>query len=46
MFNWSDLGLVSLSTSNVKGSYKKNDVYLFNVGLQMKNLPWAGSLMF
>ncbi len=43
--NWADLGRASVDTANVKGRYKKNDVFLFNVSFQLKDLPWAGKLM-
>ena len=45
-FNWADLGRAPLDTDFVKGRYKDNDIYLFNVSFQMKNLPWAGALSF
>ena len=43
--NWADLGRASVDTDFVKGRYKKNDVFLFNVSFQLKDLPWAGKLM-
>ena len=43
-FNWADLGRASLDTPNVKGRYAKNQVYLFNVSFQLKDLPWARKL--
>jgi len=44
--NWADLGRASLDTTNVKGRYAKNQVFLFNVSFQIKDLPWAGKLSF
>jgi long-chain fatty acid transport protein len=43
-FQYSDLGRANLQNEAVKGRYEKNDLILFNVSIQLKNLPWAGKL--
>lgn len=45
-FNWLDLGRARLETGSVRGRYQNNNLYLFNVSIQMRDLPWAGKLTF
>jgi hypothetical protein len=41
-FSWADLGTAQVNNPRVKGKYTRNDVFLFNVGLNWKKLPWSG----
>jgi long-chain fatty acid transport protein len=41
-FSWSNLGTAPVNDDRVKGKYRRNDVFLFNVSLNWKKLPWSG----
>jgi long-chain fatty acid transport protein len=41
-FSWSNLGNAPVNNATVKGKYSRNDVFLFNVSLNWKKLPWSG----
>jgi long-chain fatty acid transport protein len=41
-FSWTNLGNGSVNNSRVKGKYTRNEVFLFNVSLNWKKLPWSG----
>jgi len=41
-FSWSNLGSAPVNNPRVKGKYTRNDVFLFNVSLNWKKLPWSG----
>jgi long-chain fatty acid transport protein len=41
-FSWTDLGSGSVNNARVRGKYTRNDVFLFNVSLNWKKLPWSG----
>lgn len=41
-FVWIDLGNARVNTGFVKGEYEKNDVFLFGVNVNWKQLPWSG----
>jgi long-chain fatty acid transport protein len=41
-FSWTSLGSAPVNTSSVKGKYTRNDLFLFAVSLNWKNLPWDG----
>ncbi len=41
-FQWTDLGKAPVTTGNVSGHYKSNDLFLFGVTLAWKKLPWSG----
>ncbi len=41
-FSWSNLGNAPVNNPTVKGKYSRNEVFLFNVSLNWKKLPWSG----
>ena len=41
-FSWSNLGEAPVNNATVKGKYSRNEVFLFNVSLNWKKLPWSG----
>jgi long-chain fatty acid transport protein len=41
-FSWSNLGSAPVNNARVKGKYRRNEVFLFNVSLNWKKLPWSG----
>ena len=41
-FQWTDLGKAPVTTGNISGDYKSNDLFLFGVTLAWKKLPWSG----
>jgi long-chain fatty acid transport protein len=41
-FSWADLGNAPVNNATVSGKYSSNDVFLFNVSLNWKKLPWSG----
>jgi len=41
-FSWSNLGSAPVNNPRVKGKYSRNEVFLFNVSLNWKKLPWSG----
>jgi long-chain fatty acid transport protein len=41
-FSWSSLGSAPVNNPRVKGKYTSNDLFLFNVSLNWKKLPWSG----
>jgi long-chain fatty acid transport protein len=41
-FSWTNLGNGSVNNPRVKGKYTRNEVFLFNVSLNWKKLPWSG----
>jgi long-chain fatty acid transport protein len=41
-FSWTSLGSASVNNPRVKGKYTSNDLFLFNVSLNWKKLPWSG----
>ena len=41
-FSWSNLGNAPVNNPTVKGKYSRNEVFLFNVTLNWKKLPWSG----
>jgi long-chain fatty acid transport protein len=41
-FSWTDLGSAPVNNPRVRGKYTRNDVFLFNVSLNWKKLPWSG----
>jgi long-chain fatty acid transport protein len=41
-FSWTNLGTGSVNNPRVKGKYSRNEVFLFNVSLNWKKLPWSG----
>jgi long-chain fatty acid transport protein len=41
-FSWSDLGNAPVNNPTVSGKYSRNDLFLFNVSLNWKKLPWSG----
>ena len=41
-FSWSNLGNAPVNNPRVKGKYTSNDIFLFNVSLNWKKLPWSG----
>jgi len=40
-FSWTNLGRAPVKSDFVRGSYKRNDLFLFGVTLNMKELPWS-----
>ena len=44
-FTYVDLGKAPVDTL-VKGSYKRNDLFLFGVSFDWKKLPWSGRASF
>jgi long-chain fatty acid transport protein len=45
-FQWANLGEARLDNSAVKGSYRSNDLYVFNVNINWSKLPWSGKATF
>ena len=41
-FSWASLGDAPVDNPRVKGEYSRNDLFLFNVSLNWKKLPWSG----
>jgi long-chain fatty acid transport protein len=41
-FQWLSLGSAAVNNTRVKGKYTSNDLFLFNVSLNWKKLPWSG----
>jgi long-chain fatty acid transport protein len=41
-FSWTNLGSAPVNNARVKGKYRRNDLFLFNVSLNWKKLPWSG----
>ncbi len=41
-FSWTSLGSAPVNNTRVKGKYTSNDLFLFNVSLNWKKLPWSG----
>ena len=41
-FSWSSLGDARVNNATVSGDYSRNDIFLFNVSLNWKKLPWSG----
>jgi long-chain fatty acid transport protein len=41
-FSWSNLGSAPVNNTTVKGKYRRNEVFLFNVSFNWKKLPWSG----
>ncbi len=41
-FSWTNLGNAPVNKPTVKGKYSRNDVFLFNISLNWKKLPWSG----
>ena len=41
-FSWSNLGSGPVNNPTVKGKYSRNEIFLFNVSLNWKKLPWSG----
>jgi long-chain fatty acid transport protein len=41
-FQWLNLGSAAVNNPRVKGKYTSNDIFLFNVSLNWKKLPWSG----
>ncbi len=41
-FQWLNLGSAAVNNTRVKGKYTSNDLFLFNVSLNWKKLPWSG----
>jgi len=41
-FSWSNLGTAPVNNARVKGKYTRNELFLFNVSLNWKKLPWSG----
>jgi long-chain fatty acid transport protein len=41
-FSWTSLGSAPVNRPTVKGKYTRNDLFLFNVSLNWKKLPWSG----
>jgi len=41
-FSWTSLGSAPVNNPRVKGKYTSNDLFLFNVSLNWKKLPWSG----
>lgn len=45
-FGWVDLGKSRVDTSNLKGRYRSNDLYIFGLHVNFKKLPWSGRATF
>jgi long-chain fatty acid transport protein len=41
-FSWTNLGSGSVNNARVKGKYTRNEIFLFNVSLNLKKLWWSG----
>jgi long-chain fatty acid transport protein len=41
-FSWTSLGNAPVNNTSVKGKYSRNDLFLFNVTLNWRKLPWSG----
>jgi long-chain fatty acid transport protein len=41
-FSWTSLGDSKVNNPTVKGEYSRNELFLFNVSLNWKKLPWSG----
>jgi len=41
-FSWASLGDAKVNNPRVKGEYSRNELFLFNVSLNWKKLPWSG----
>ena len=45
-FGWTNLGKSRVDTSNLKGQYRSNDLYIFGLHVNFKKLPWSGRATF
>ncbi len=45
-FQYANLGNAPIDNAALKGDYDSNDVYLFQMGIKFKKLPWDGKLSF
>jgi long-chain fatty acid transport protein len=45
-FGWTNLGKARVDTTNLKGKYRSNDLYLFGLHVNFKKLPWSGRAAF